>query len=164
MFIKYRNTLYDSLDEKTYLIIITRVESKIDEQFLKSRKSYYKEISTEDTDIQEIFNIQFYLNWDSHLEKVNTVWELFTEEFTDDCLKNEQVLLVFAKGCLLGWKVEENTVCSRYVDINECEDFTVIYTYKMKDGERLEEPLKVEEKLTKEEFITKIIEYKDENI
>lgn len=95
------------------------------------------------------------------MEKVETTWEILTQK---NYLVDEQVLLVFAKGRLPGWKAEKQTVCSRYVDINECENFTVVYTYHIKDGERLEEPLKIEEKLTQEEFIATIIQYRSRNI
>ncbi len=161
MFINYNNTLYDSLNEKTHLVIITRVESKIDEQFLKSRKSYYKEISTDDTNIQDIFDVKFYLDWDSHFERVDKTWEISTQI---NHLVGEQVLLEFVKGQLPGWKLEEQIICSKYVDINECENFTAVYTYDTKDGQRLENPLKVEEKLTKEKFIEKVIQYRNRNI
>ena len=139
MFIIYKDTLYDLLEEKTHFIIITRNELKSNENFLKTKRSFYKNISLNDINIQDIFNIQFFLKWDSHFEKVDTVWEIFTDK---SYLKDGQVLMRFANGQLPGWRAEEQTVCSRYVDINECEDFTIVYTYTVKDGERLETPLK----------------------
>lgn len=161
MFIKYDNKLYRYLNKKEYYKIITRNNEKITEEFYKSSESYVREISTDDTNIQNIFDIQFYLDWDSHLEKVDKTWEISIQE---NRLIEEKVFLRFAYGLLPGWRAEEQTVSSRYVDINECENFAVIYIYHLKDGERLEEPLRVEEKLTKEEFITKVIQYRNQNI
>ena len=114
-----------------------------------------------DPNIQDIFNIQFFLKWDSHFEKVDTVWEIFTDK---SYLNENQVLMRFANGLLPGWRAEEQTVCSRYVDINECEDFTIVYTYTVKDGIRLETPLKQEKKVSKEEFQKTVIQFRNENI
>lgn len=76
-------------------------------------------------------------------------WEILLD---GGCLKGDQVLLRFAKGILPGWTVEEQTVCSKYVDVDECEDFLVVYTYTVKDGNVLKEPMVVEEKVSKENF------------
>ena len=161
MFIKYKDILYDLLEEKTYLSIITRNKLKSNEDFLKNKRSFYKNILLNDPNIQDIFNIQFFLKWDSHFEKVDTVWEVFTDK---SYLKDGQVLMRFANGLLPGWRAEEQTVCSRYVDINECEDFTIVYTYTVKDGIRLETPLKQGKKVSKEEFQKTVIQYRAENI
>ena len=161
MFIIYKDTLYDLVEEKTHLIIITRNELKLNENFLKTKRSFYKNILLNDPNIQDIFNIQFFLKWDSHFEKVDTVWEIFTDK---SYLNENQVLMRFANGLLPGWRAEEQTVCSRYVDINECEDFTIVYTYTVKDGIRLETPLKQEKKVSKEEFQKTVIQYRNENI
>ncbi len=161
MFIRYNSKIYRFLDKKEYYKIITTDNRKVTDEFYKNIDVYVKKILTEDTNIQDIFNVQFYLTWDSHLEKVDTRWEIFTEK---SYMKDDQVLMRFANGLLPGWHAEEQTVCSRYVDINECEDFTVVYTYHVKDGKKLEKPLKEEVKLTKEEFQQMIIRYRSENI
>ena len=161
MYIKYNNIVFRFLDKKEYYKIITRNKNKTTDEFYKNKDVYVKKIIETDINIQDIFNIQFFLKWDSHFEKVDTVWEIFTDK---SYLNENQVLMRFANGLLPGWRAEEQTVCSRYVDINECEDFTIVYTYTVKDGIRLETPLKQEKKVSKEEFQKTVIQYRNENI
>ena len=161
MYIKYNNIVFRFLDKKEYYKIITRNKNKTTDEFYKNKDVYVKKIIETDINIQDIFNIQFFLKWDSHFEKVDTVWEIFTDK---SYLNENQVLMRFANGLLPGWRAEEQTVCSRYVDINECEDFTIVYTYTVKDGIRLETPLKQEKKVSKEEFQKTVIQFRNENI
>lgn len=161
MFIIYKNNLYVLRDEKTHFVIITRSKDKTDENFLSTGISFYKDISKDNTGIQDIFDVQFFLQWDSGLKNVDKEWEILTEY---EYLEGNQVLLKFVNGILPGWNIEEQAVCSKYVDIDECEDFTVKYTYTVKDGNKLKEPLVLEQKVSKEEFQKTVIGYRIENI
>ncbi|HQA59130.1 MAG TPA: hypothetical protein PK033_14820 [Acetivibrio sp.] len=161
MLIIYKNNLYDLLDEKTHFVIITRLKAKTDTSFLSTGKAFYKYIPKDDADIQDIFGVQFFLQWNSHLKNVEKKWEILTES---EYLKGNQVLLKFFNGILPGWNIEEQTVCSKYVDIVECEDFAVKYTYTVKDGNKLKEPTISEQKVSKEEFQKLVIQYQIRNI
>ena len=161
MYIIYNNILYELINYRGKYKITTYFKEKCDRSFDRTWDYYSKEYLETDTNIQDIFNIQFFLKWDSHFEKVDTVWEIFTDK---SYLNENQVLMRFANGLLPGWRAEEQTVCSRYVDINECEDFTIVYTYTVKDGIRLETPLKQEKKVSKEEFQKTVIQFRNENI
>ena len=159
MLMIYNNKLFRYIKKKQE--IVTYQKKNTDNTFEFDDGIYYKKVLENDSNIQDIFIIQFFLKWDSHLEKVDTVWEIFTDK---SYLNENQVLMRFANGLLPGWRAEEQTVCSRYVDINECEDFTIVYTYTVKDGVRLETPLKQEKKVSKEEFQKTVIQYRAENI
>lgn len=161
MLIIYKDNLYDLLDEKTHFDIITRLKTKADGDFLSTRKSFYKKITKDDKCIQDIFDVQFFLNWDSHLKNVDKRWEILTD---GEYMKGNQVLLRFVNVLLPGWTVEEQVVCSKYVDIDECEDFFVVYTYKVKNGKRLETPVAEEQKVSKEEFQKLVLQYRIYNI
>ncbi|KNY28483.1 hypothetical protein [Pseudobacteroides cellulosolvens] len=161
MFIIYKNNLYHVLDEKSHLVIITRQKSKADEDFLSTKESFYKEISKDDKYIQDVYTVQFFLKWDSHLDGVDKTWEILTEH---EYLKENQVLLKFVNGILPGWEVEEQAVCSKYVDIDECEDFLVVYTYTVKDGDVLKIPMVLEQKVSREDFQKLVLKYQIKNI
>lgn len=161
MFIIYKDNLYDMSEKKTYFDIITRLETKVDGDFLSDDDIYYKQIPLDDKYIQDIFDVEFFLKWDSGLKDVDSKWEILAIEMR---MKENQVLLTFAKGILPGWRAEEQTVCSRYVDIDECEDFSVVYTYAVKDGNVLKEPMIVEQKVSKEEFQKLAHQYQIRNI
>ncbi|MDP4180485.1 MAG: hypothetical protein Q8942_05255 [Bacillota bacterium] len=161
MFIIYKDNLYDLLDEETHLNIITRQKTKADKDFLSTGKSYYKEIKKDDKYIQDIFNAQFFVEWDSHLDDIDNKWEILTEH---EYLKDNQVLLKFVNGILPGWTVEEQAICSKYVDIDECEDFSVVYTYTVKDGKTLKSPMVVEQKVSKDDFQKLVLQHQFNNI
>lgn len=161
MYIRYNSEIYRFLDKKEYYKIITRNKNKTTDEFYKNKDVYVKKITKTDINIQDIFNVQFFLRWDSHFEKVNTLWEVFADK---SYLKDDQVLIRFANGLLPGWRAEEQTVCSRYVDINKCEDFTVLYTYVYKDGIKLEKPSVEEKRVSAKEFKEKMIKYGKSNI
>jgi len=161
MFIIYKNNLYDLLDEKTHFVIITRQKSKSDENFLSTGKVFYTDIPKDDINIQDIFDVQFSLQWDSHLKDVDKKWIILNES---EYLKENQVLLKFYSGILPGWNIEEQAVCSKYVDIDTCYDFTVNYTFTLKNGIRLKEPIVLEQKVSKEEFQKLVAQYQIRNI
>ncbi len=161
MFMIYNSFLYRYIKEKNHFEIVTYDKNKIDNGFMLEDDIYYKEIQKDDKCIQDIFKVQFFLKWDSHFDDVDEVWEILLD---GGRLKGNQVLLKFAKGILPGWTVEEQTVCSKYVDIDECEDFSVVYTYTVKDGNVLKDPMVVEQKVSKEEFQKIITQYQTKNI
>lgn len=161
MFMIYKNNLYHTLDEKSHYVIITRQKTKADGDFLSTKKSFYKEIPKDDKYIQDIYKVQFFLKWDSHLDDIDNVWEILAEH---EHIKDNKVLLKFFNGILPGWEVEEHAVCSKYVDIDECEDFRAVYTYTVKDGNVLNEPMVLEQKVSKEDFQNLIFEHQIRNI
>lgn len=161
MFMIYKNNLYHILDEKSHFVIITKHKTKADGDFLSTKESFYKEIPKDDKYIQDIFRVQFFLKWDSHLADVDNTWEILAEH---EYIKDNQVLLKFVNGILPGWDVEEQAVCSKYVDIDECEDFLVVYTYTVKDGDVLKKPMVLEQKVSKEDFEKLVLKYQIKNI
>ncbi|HOJ79044.1 MAG TPA: hypothetical protein PL158_13260, partial [Bacillota bacterium] len=161
MFMIYNNNLYHILDEKSHYVIITRQKAKADGGFSATKLSFYKEIPKDDRLIQDIYQVQFFLKWDSHLDGVDKRWRILTEpEFIQD----NRVLLKFTNGILPGWEIEEQAVCSKYVAIDECEDFQIRYTYTVKDGKVLEQPMVLEEKVSKEDFQNGIVKHQIRNI
>jgi hypothetical protein len=161
MFIIYNNFLYRYIKNKEYLEIVTYDKNKVDKNFMLDDDIYYKQIPKDDKYIQDIFDVEFFLKWDSGLKDVDSKWGILAIGMQ---MKENQILLTFANGILPGWSAEEQTVCSRYVDIDECEDFSVVYTYTVKDGNVLKEPMIVEQKVSKEEFQKLVHQYRIRNI
>ena len=161
MFIIYNNFLYRYIKNKDHFEIITYDKNKVDKNFTLDGDIYYKQIPKDDKCIQDIFDVEYFLKWDSGLKDVDSKWRILTIGVQ---MKENQILLTFDKGILPGWNAEEQTVCSKYVDIDECEDFSVVYTYTVKDGNVLKEPLKEEQKVLKEEFQKLVHQYRTRNI
>lgn len=143
MYAKYNNNIYRYLHRKEYDKIITYDRKKSDATFYVNESVYVKQIKGEDPALQEVFDVTFSFNWDSKLEHVETTWTITA---APEYLQGDQLLLRYTKGLLPGWKVEEQTVCVRYVPIEECSEFKICYTYFVKNGEHLEK-IKKEEKL-----------------
>lgn len=161
MFIIYKDNIYDTSEEKAHINIITRQKTKADKDFLSKQGIFYKQIQKDDKYIQDIFDVEFFLKWDSGLKDVDSKWGILAIAMQ---MKENQVLLTFANGILPGWNAEEQTVCSKYVDIEECEDFSVVYTYTVKDGKVLNKPMTVEQKVSREEFQKLVHQYQIRNI
>jgi len=161
MFMIYKNNLYHILDEKKHYVIVTRQKSKADADFLSTKESFYKEIPKEDKYIEDIYKVQFFLKWESNFDDVDNTWEILAEH---EYIKDNKVLLKFVNGILPGWEVEEQAVCSKYVDIDECEDFTAIYTCTVKNGKVLMNPMVLEQKVSKEEFQNLVLKHQIKNI
>lgn len=161
MLIIYNSFLYRYIKNKNHIEIVTYDKNKVDKSFKLDDDIYYKDVLLDDPKIQDIFDVQFFLNWDSHLKDVDKRWEILTD---GEYMKGNHVLLRFVNGFLPGWTIEEQVVCSKYVDIDECEDFSVVYTYKVKNGKRLETPVVEEQKVSKEEFQKLVLQYRINNI
>ncbi len=161
MYIKYNNDLYVFLNKKEYFKIITRKSNKADEAFYQNLEVYVKQIPPTDTNIQDIFDVHYLIDYDTGLNCVPTTWRVDTSrvEFMDD-----EVLLVFGQGRLPGWEALENTVCQKCVKLEECGAIRIVFKYKVKDGEECNPPLRIEEELTKDEFRKVFEQYVDENI
>ncbi len=172
MFIKYNNVLYDLLDRHTHLIIITKIESKTDEKFLRSKRSYYKEISTEDTNIQEIFDVDFILTYIDTSETIKhgeyvTKWNVNEGRpmYRNPEIENDEIGLCLPHDSWSeDWTQDDKYSCSKIVNINECSDYMIVFTYLVKDGEKLNEPLIKEKEVPVGEFKEQMIKYRKSNI
>lgn len=62
------------------------------------------------------------------------------------------------------WIQDDKYSCSKIVDLHDCSEYTVIFTYVFKDGKKLEEPLIEEKMVSVEEFKEEMIKYRKSNI
>lgn len=161
MYIKYNDKIYELINYKNEMLITSYFIEKIDNNFEKKWDYYQKNLLPTDPLIQDIYHVRFLLHWESGFEKVNPEWVILTDR---EYMNGDKVLLRFVYGHLPGWEVEEQTVSKKYVDISECDDFTVQYIYSVKDGKKLDEPETKEEKVTQEEFQRLVIGYRSENL
>ena len=156
MYIKYMNILYDSIEEDESFYLITKNKEKAGSDFSKSKRSYYKIISQLDSSIQDIYDVDFYIEWDSKMPKVQKKWKVTS--LYDDKVK------LFHEGHLPGWTIEEKLICSLVLDMEEIERYSIKYMYIIKDGKKLEEPFVIENEVNKEEFKEIFEQYINKNI
>ena len=158
MYIKYKNLTYSYLKRNEE--ILTYIIEKTDETFLKDDDIYYKAIDYNDKNIQDIFDVEFYITWDSKLPKVQTKWRILNTGY----YMRDGKVYISHEGQLPGWKMEEQYICSLLLDMNEIEGYSIKYTYNVKDGQRLETPLVIEENVERKEFEDTFVKYMEENI
>lgn len=172
MFIKYKDILYDLLEEKTYLSIITRNKLKSNEDFLKTKGSFYKNISLDDINIQDIFEVDFVLTYIDTSETTKhgtyeTRWNVNEGKamHKSPVIEKDEVGLTLPHDSWSeDWIQDDKYSCSKIVNLCDCSEYTVIFTYEYKDGKKLEKPLVEEKQVMAEEFKEEMIKYRKDNI
>ena len=168
MYIKYNDVLYDFLDKKEYYKIITRISSKTDESFYKKFEVFVKEIKLTDSNIQDIYDVDFYVTYTDDSETLKhgqpvTRWNINKMGMLYrrlDMEKNEIGLSLPHDSWSDDWIQDEKYSCSKIVDLYDCSDYTVVYTYTFKDGKKLDEPYVEEVKMTAEDFQQERLKYR----
>jgi len=159
MYINYKNVLYRYLDDDGELL--TYKADKTDSTFEFDDGIYYKAIEQDDPDIVDVYTVHYLIDYDTGLDRVPTTWKVDTSRAE---FMNNEVLLVFGQGQLPDWEILENTVCQKCVKLEECGTIKIVYKYDVKNGEKCNPLLQVEEELTKDEFREVFERYVDENI
>lgn len=161
MYIRYDNKLYSYRNLRDCNKIVTRKVEKSNETFYKHRSVWVKVIENIDKNIEDIFDLKFYVEWDSGIENTPSEWYV---QHSKGIILDNKMKLYFAQGHLPGWNVEEKTICSNIIDINEVEKYIVQYEYFVKKGRKLEEKEIDRQYVIKEEFIEKFNQYLADNI
>ncbi len=172
MFIKYDNKLYRFLDKKEYFKIITSNDKNITEDFYKSIDVYVKKITIEDSNIQDIFDVDFVLTYIDTSEttkhgKYETRWNVNEGKpmYRSPEIEKDEVGLVLSHDSWSeDWIQDDKYSCSKIVNLYDCSEYTIIYTYTWKNGKKLEEPLVEEKKVSAEEFKEEMIKYRKSNV
>lgn len=154
MYIVYSNKIYRFLISAMELL--TYKLEKIDNSFENDDGIYYKKIEYSDINIQDIYDVDFYIEWDSKMPKVQKKWKVTS--LYDDKVK------LFHEGHLPGWTIEEKLICSLVLDMEEIERYSIKYMYIIKDGKKLEEPFVIENEVNKEVFKEIFEQYINKNI
>lgn len=161
MYIKYLDKIYELIycglvDKK---VISTYYIEKTDKTFYNVSDYYAKDYSSTDPDIQDIYDVKFYIKWDSQLESVITKWHIETcDYFTDGSVR------LCHEGYLPGWKIVEKGLSETYLKAEKIEGYSVEYKYVVKDGKKLDEPLVVEKEVDRQEFDELVEMYRSTNI
>ena len=159
MYIKYNDKLYSYRNLVECKKIVTRIEEKSDGDFYKNRSVWVKIIGETDPNIQDIYDVKFYIKWDSQLESVITKWHIETcDYFTDGSVR------LCHEGYLPGWKIVEKGLSETYLKAEKIEGYSVEYKYVVKDGKKLDEPLVVEKEVDRQEFDELVEMYRSTNI
>ena len=172
MYVKYNNELYSYRDLDECKKIVTYKEEKKNNNFYRHRSVWVKVITLDDPNIQDIYDVDFYVNYtdDSEtLKKANRQGKWLVNEGrplykNPEIENNELGLSLIKQSYSSDWVMDDRCSCSKIVDLYDCSDYTVVYTYIFKNGQPLNEKEVVEISMTAEEFKQEMIKYKSENI
>lgn len=97
----------------------------------KEGNVYYREVASL-SELDEAYDITFWVEYETGLENVPNLWGIRVEK---DGIRYGCVRLVFAEGYLPEWKVEEKGISSTYVPVESLGKITVEYRYYRESGE-----------------------------
>lgn len=170
MYIKYNAKIYDLIysNLKEKYVITTYCEEKVDETFYKMWDYYAKDYVEIDPNIQDIYDVDFYVTYTDDSEtlkhgepvtrwNINKMGMLYRKP---DMEKGEVGLHLPHDSWSDDWIQDDKYSCSKIVDLYDCSDYTVVYTYSVKDGKKLDEPLVEEVVMTAEDFLQERLKYR----
>ncbi len=172
MYIKYNEHLYELINYRGKKKITTYYKNKCDKGFEQTWDYYAKDYLEEDNNVQDIFDVNFILTYidtsetTKHGEYV-TRWNVNEGRpmYKNPEIENDEIGLSLPHDSWSeDWIQDDKYSCSKIVNIKECSDYTIVFTYLVKDGEKLEEPLIEEKEVTAEEFKKYMLEYRKQNI
>lgn len=161
MIAKYNRELYEIVRNGKKYEIITYQDNKASEGFIKDKDLYFKTVLDDDIMLTDIFNVEFYVYYNTGLPSVQSEWRI---SLGGASIKDEKVRLRFAEGYLPGWEVEEKGVCVKDIELEDILDSKIIYNYIKREGIKLESPYIEEKNISKEELKNMYVMYKKGNI
>ena len=172
MYIRYKNEIFRFIDKGEYFKIITLDKRKATDKFYKNIDDYVKKISINDADIQAIFDVDFVLTYIDTSEttkhgKYETRWNVNEGKpmYKSPAIEKDEVGLTLSHDSWSeDWIQDDKYSCSKIVNLYECSEYTIVYTYVFKNGKKLEEPLIEEKQVSAEEFKKEMIKYRKTNI
>lgn len=170
MFVRYKENIYELfywglMDKK---VISTYKLDKTDETFYKISDYYGKDYVQEDTNVYDIYEVDFYVYYmdDSEtLKQAKADGKWCVNACRPPQLEKNELALILMRGSVCDeWIQHDKGTSSKIVDLYECSDYTVVYTYTYKDGQPLAEKEVVEVKMDAEAFKAEMLKYRRENI
>lgn len=170
MNVKYSNKIYGFLTEDKELL--TYKKEKTDETFEYDDGIYYKQIEIDDKKIEEIYDVDFYVYYMDNsetLKKAGVSGKWCVDEGRPlyrmpDIEKDELGLWLGNISWSEDWIHDDKCSCSKIVNLYDCSNYTVKYTYIFKDGKELPGKEIVEVKMDAEDFKAEMIKYRLTNI
>ena len=174
MYIKYNGIIYEKITDVITgkEIITTYYKEKTDETFYKRWDYYAKEFNKDDKKIEDIYDVDFYVYYmdDSEtLKKANVdgIWcvnEGRPLYRNPELEKNELGLILNKVTYSEDWVQFDGCTCGKIVDLYECGEYKIKYTYKYKDGKELQGEESVEVKMQAESFKEEMLKHRVSNV
>ncbi|MBQ2745694.1 MAG: hypothetical protein IJF37_08815 [Lachnospiraceae bacterium] len=174
MFLKYANKLYEviycCLVDKD--VISTYCKEKTDNTFYSVSDYYAKDFVITDPDIQDIYDINFYVDYIDEKQTMKLMRGVTRWCVNDnrpmhkapEIEKDELGIQGPGMNSTDGWVVYDQGASSKIIHLSDCTGFIVEYKYTVKDGKVLEKKLVEEVRMNAEEFKAEMIKHRPENV
>lgn len=196
MCIEYKGQLYHLTEKSMFFddkpAISTHFKEKTDDTFCEVSDYYVKELKPNDADVQNIYDVCFYVIYHDTSETVRKrASELKEYVEKGDChisdgefdeiyrhrwcvnenhayhyadIENNEVSIVTIGASSEDWVNVDCGLCSKTVSVFDCEKLLVEYTYSVRDGKKLTKKEVVEVTMDPEDFKAEMLEYRIGNI
>ena len=141
------------------LVSIVSYDERSKEKGFEAEKDYYvKMIKIEDEDLEELYEVSFYVRYKDSVEE-NEIWEILYGTYLEmDIQRGIVVITLRSMRNDNKWKIVEKGVSEKQISLKDCTEYIIKNVYSKKAGkvvDKLEETVSVSE----EEFKKAMLEY-----
>lgn len=195
MYIEYKGQLYCLIERSMFFddrpAISTQFKEKTDDTFCDVSDHYAKELKPNDADVQNIYEVGFYVIYHDTSETVKKrtaelkeyvekghhfdagefdavfhhrwcVNENHAYHYAD--IEDNEVSIVTIGDSSGDWVNVDRGLCSKTVSIFDCEKLPVKYTYSVRGGNKLTREEVAEMSMDPEDFKAEMLKYRIGNI
>ena len=142
------------------LVSIVSYDERSKEKGFEAEKDYYvKMIKIEDEDLEELYEVSFYVRYKDSVEE-NEIWEILYGTYLEMDIPRGIVVITLWGGMRNDnkWKIVEKGMSEKQISLKDCTEYIIKNVYSKKAGkvvDKLEETVSVSE----EEFKKAMLEY-----
>ena len=132
------------------LVSIVSYDERSKEKGFEAEKDYYvKMIKIEDEDLEELYEVSFYVRYKDSVEE-NEIWEILYGTYLEMDIQRGIVVITLWGGMRNDnkWKIVEKGMSEKQISLKDCTEYMIKKVYRKKAGkivDKLEETISVNE-------------------
>ena len=139
------------------LVSIVSYDERSEEKGFEAEKDYYvKMIKIEDEDLEELYEVSFYVRYKDSVEE-NEIWKiLYGTDLEMDIQRGIVVITLMSMRNDNKWKIVEKGVSEKQISLKDCTEYMIKTIYRKKAGkivDKLEETISVSEEELKKAML-----------
>jgi len=144
-------------------IVLARKGQPVDVTYEEIDGVFRKDVNISDTDIRDVYNIHFYVEYRDNIIDNNDIWQVgdgfqtFTPYKIED---GEACIGIFGAVSGNGWETNGRDFSHKIIKLSACTGFWAEYDFKKKDNIICTEPILYKIELSREELIKLIVQHR----
>ena len=139
------------------LVSIVSYDERSEEEGFEEKRDYYvKRIKIEDEDLEELYEVSFYVRYKDSVEE-NEIWKiLYGTDLEMDIQRGIVVITLMSMRNDNKWKIVEKGVSEKQISLKDCTEYMIKKVYRKKAGkivDKLEETISVNEEELKKAML-----------